>query len=87
MDDYAIFIRIPGLLKRKSLKNVFLSCTSSGTGGSLTHFKLTRKHLQLSTDNKNVFVGAKCLHLVMAHLLEDKKQAIYNSYAQGGGLR
>ena len=52
--EYAIFIQIRALFKRQSLENVFLSCTCSGTGGSLKGFRMTRKHLQLSTINKKL---------------------------------
>ena len=51
-NDYAIFIQNPCLFKRQRLKTCSLRCTCSGTGVSLTALKLTRKHLQLSTDNK-----------------------------------
>ena len=36
-----------------------LRCTYSGTGGSLTALKPTRKHLQLSTDNKKLIYRYK----------------------------
>ena len=51
-NDYAILIQIPDLFKWQPLKNVFLTLHCSGPGGSLTALKPTRKHLQLSTDNK-----------------------------------
>ena len=51
-NDCAIFIQIQGLFKRQRLKTCSLRRTCSGTGGSLTALKRTRKHLQVSTDNK-----------------------------------
>ena len=51
-NDYAPLTQFPGLFKRQRLKTCSLRCTRSGTGGSLTALKPTRKHLQLSTDNK-----------------------------------
>ena len=36
-------------------------CACSGTGDSLTGFKMTRKHLQLSTDNKKLICCYKTL--------------------------
>ena len=59
--DYAIFIQIPGLFKRQRLKTCYLRCTHSGTGSSLTDLKPTRKHLQLSTDNKKLIYCYKTL--------------------------
>ena len=60
-DDYAIFIQIQCLFKRQRLKTCSLRCTCSGTGGSLTALKPTRKHLQLSTDNKKIIYCYKTL--------------------------
>ena len=42
-------------------KACFLGSTCSGTGGSLTPLKLTRKHLQMSTDNKKLIYCYKRL--------------------------
>ena len=55
---------------------MFLTCTCSGTGVSLIALKLTRKHLQLSTDNKNEFIVTKRLHLVTARLSKDQRNQI-----------
>ena len=50
--DYEIFIQIPGLIKRQSLKNAFLTLHVLRNRWFTTGFKRTRKHLQLSTDNQ-----------------------------------
>ena len=60
-NDYAIFIQIRGLFKRQRLKTLSLRNTCSGTGVSLTALKLTRKHLQLSTDNKKLIYCCQTL--------------------------
>ena len=59
--DYAIFMQIQGLFKRQHLKMCSLHCTCPGTGGSLTSLKPTRKHLELSTDNKKLIYYYKTL--------------------------
>ena len=51
-NDYAIFIKIPGLFKCQRLKNVLLTLHMPRNRCSLTALKPTRKHLQLSTGNK-----------------------------------
>ena len=42
----------------------------------MTALKLTRKHLQLSTDNKKQFIVTKRLHLVTARLSKDQSNQI-----------
>ena len=60
-NDCAIFIQISGLFKRQRLKTCSLRCTCPETGGSLTALNRTLKHLQLSTDNKNLIYCYKTL--------------------------
>ena len=57
-------------------KTCSLRCTCSGTGVSLTALKLTRKYLQLSTDNKKQFIVTKRLHLATARLSKDQRNQI-----------
>ena len=57
-------------------KTCSLCCTCSGTGISVTALKLTRKFLQLSTDNKKQFIVTKCLHLATARLSKDQRNQI-----------
>ena len=42
----------------------------------MTALKLTRKHLQLSTDNKKQFIVTKRLHLATARLSKDQRNQI-----------
>ena len=57
-------------------KTCSLSCTCSDTGVSVTALKLTRKYLQLSTDNKKQFIDTKRLHLATARLSKDQRNQI-----------
>ena len=57
-------------------KTCSLRCTCSGTGVSMTALKPTRKHLQLSTDNKKQFIVTKRLHLATARLSKDQTNQI-----------
>ena len=59
-----------------ALKTGSLPCTCWGTGGSLTALKQTRKHLQLSTGNKNQFIVTKRFHLVTARLSKDQRNQV-----------
>ena len=81
-NDYAIFIKIPGLIKRQCLKTCSLRRTCSGTGGSLTALKPTRKHLQLCTDNKKLIYCYKTL--VISDSTSFKKSKKPSWCAQGG---
>ena len=57
-------------------KTCSLRCTCSATGVSVTALKLTRKYLQLSTDNKKQFIVTKRLHLATARLSKDQRNQI-----------
>ena len=57
-------------------KTCSLRCTCSGTGVSMTALKLTRKYLQLSTDNKKQFIVTKRLHLATERLSKDQRNQI-----------
>ena len=61
--DYAICIQIPALFKPQSLKNVCftLHMLRNRQVVHITGFKPTRKHLQLSTDNKKLICCCKTL--------------------------
>ena len=66
------FIKIPGLFKCQRQKNVFLTLHVPRNRCFSDSFKLTRKCLQLSTDNKKKqFIVTKRLHLATARLLKD----------------
>ena len=67
----------------KAWKTCSLRCTRSGTDGSLTGFKPTRKHLQLSTDNKKVICCYKTLSFSDGTSFERSKKPSYWC-AQGG---
>ena len=60
-----------------------LFTVDSGTGVSLTGFKPTRKHLQLSTDNKKLICCYKTLAFSDGKSFERSKKPSY-WYAQGG---
>ena len=71
-NDYAIFSKIPGLFKRQRQKNVFLTLHVLRTGVSVTALKLTRRYLQVNTDNKKQFIVTKRLHLATERLSKDQ---------------
>ena len=81
--DCAFFIQITGLLKRQRQKTCSLPCTCSGTGGSLTALKPTRKHLQLSTDSKKLIYCYKTLAFSDGTSFKRSKKPSYWR-AQGG---
>ena len=72
-NDYAIFIKSQVYLSVNVRKTCSLRCTCSRTGVSLTALKLTRKYLQLSTDDKKQFIVTKRLHLATARLSKDQR--------------
>ena len=76
-NDFAIFIQIRGLFKRQILKTCSLHCMCSGTGGSLTGFKPTRKNLLLSTDNRKLICCYKTLALSDGPSFERSKRPSY----------
>ena len=57
-------------------KTCSLRCTCWVTGDSLTALKSTRKHLQLSTDNKKQFIVTKRFHIVTARLSKDQRNQV-----------
>ena len=72
-NDCAIFIKIPGLFKRQRQKNVFLTLHVLKNRCFIDSFKLTRKYLQLSTNDKKQFIVTKRLHLATTRLSKDQR--------------
>ena len=58
------------------LKTCSLRCMCSGTGGQLTALKPTRKHFQLSTDNKTFFFCYKMLAFSDARHSKDPRNQV-----------
>ena len=82
-NDHAIFFQIPGLFKRQRLKNVILTLHVLRNRCSLTALKQTRKHLQLSTDNKKLINCYKALAFSDGKSFKRSKKPSYWR-AQGG---
>ena len=64
-------------------KTCFVRCTCWGTGGPLTALKPTRKHLQLSPDNKRYFILTKRFDLVTARLSKDQRNHVIGGLKAG----
>ena len=64
-------------------KTCSLRCMCWGTGGPLTALKPTRKHLQLSTRNKKLFIVTKRFHLVVARLSKDQRNQVIGVLMMG----
>ena len=84
VNDYAIFIKKSQVYSRvNAWKTCSLRCTCWGTGGSLPALKPTRKHLQLSTDNKKLNNCYKMLVFSDGTPFKRSKKPSY-WHAQGG---
>ena len=82
-NDYAIFMQIPGLFKRQRQINVFLTLRVHRNRCFSDSFKLTRKYLQLSIDNKKQFIVTKRLDLATARLSKDQRNQIIGMLKAG----
>ena len=57
-------------------ENVFLTLHMLRNGWFINSLKPTRKNLQLSTGNKNIFFVTKSFHLVTARLSKDRRNQV-----------
>ena len=82
-NGYAIFIQIPGLFRCQRLKNVFLTLHVLRNRWFIYSFKTDKKHLQLSTGNKNHFFVTKRFHFVTARLPKDQRNQVIGVLMEG----
>ena len=82
-NDYAFFIKIPGLFKCQRLQNVFLTLHVLRNRWFINSFKTDQKHLQLSIGYKKQFIVTKRFHLVTASLSKDQRNHVIDVLMSG----